>query len=173
MSGAPPRRPARRGTSTANLFVVLDLHRPWRHVKITGHRAAAGFAECMRDIHYPKAERIRVVLDNLSTHAPSALYQTFPADEARRILRRPEFHYVPKHASWLNMVEDEIRVLKGQCLARRTARHSRRRSPAGSRRATPLARASSGSSTPNALAARWLVATRCPRWRPRRDTMAV
>lgn len=124
---AAPERPARidyeyRRNGTANLFVFLDVHRPWRHVKITDHRAAGDFAECMRDlvdVHYPKAERIRVVLDNLSTHTPSALYQTFPADEARRILRRLEFHYVPKHASWLNMVEIEIGVLKGQCLARR------------------------------------------------------
>lgn len=126
---AAPGRPARvdyeyRRNGTANLFVFLDVHRPWRHVKITDRRAAGDFAECMRDlvdVHYPKAERIRVVLDNLSTHTPSALYQTFPADEARRILRRLEFHYVPKHASWLNMVEIEIGVLKGQCLARRIA----------------------------------------------------
>jgi transposase len=126
---ASPGRPARidyeyRRNGTANLFVFLDVHRPWRHVKITDHRAAGDFAECMRDLvdaHYPKAERIRVVLDNLSTHTPSALYQTFPADEARRILRRLEFHYVPKHASWLNMVEVEIGVLKGQCLSRRIA----------------------------------------------------
>ena len=124
---AAPGRPARidyeyRRNGTANLFVFLDVHRPWRHVKVTDRRAAGDFAECMRDLvdtHYPKADRIRVVLDNLSTHTPSALYQTFPAEEARRILRRLEFHYVPKHASWLNMVEIEIGVLKGQCLARR------------------------------------------------------
>ena len=89
-----------------------------------GHerRAAQDFAACMRDltdIHYPGAERIRVVLDNLSTHSAGALYQTFPADEARRVLRRLEFHYVPKHASWLNMVEIEIGVLARQCLDRR------------------------------------------------------
>jgi hypothetical protein len=73
----------------------------------------------LADIHHPKAERIRVVLDNLSTHSAGALYQAFPADEARRILRRLEFHYVPKHASWLNMVEIEIGVLAAQCLDRR------------------------------------------------------
>jgi transposase len=107
---------------TANLFVFLDVHRPWRHVKVTDHRAAIDFAECMRelvDVHYPAAEIIRVVLDNLSTHKASALYQAFAPEEARRILRRLEFHYVPKHASWLNMVEIEIGVLKGQCLDRR------------------------------------------------------
>ena len=73
----------------------------------------------LADVHYPGAERIRVVLDNLSTHSAGALYQTFPADEARRVLRRLEFHYVPKHASWLNMVEIEIGVLASQCLDRR------------------------------------------------------
>ena len=71
------------------------------------------------DIHYPQAEQIRVVLDNLSTHSAGALYETFPAPEARRLMRRLEFHYVPKHASWLNMVEIEIGVLRGQCLDRR------------------------------------------------------
>ena len=71
------------------------------------------------DVHYPKAERIRVVLDNLSTHTPSALYETFEPPEARRVLRRLEFHYTPKHASWLNMVEIEIGVMVAQCLDRR------------------------------------------------------
>ncbi len=71
------------------------------------------------DVHYPKAQRIRVVLDNLSSHSAGAIYQAFPPDEARRILRRLDFHYVPKHASWLNMVEIEIGVLRGQCLDRR------------------------------------------------------
>jgi transposase len=103
-----------RRNGTANLFVFLDVNRPWRRVKVTQRRAGEDFAACMReltDIHYPKAERIQVVLDNLSTHSAGALYQTFPADEARRVLRRLEFHYVPKHASWLNMVEIEIGVL--------------------------------------------------------------
>jgi transposase len=107
---------------TANLFVFLDAHRPWRKVKVTASRTAVDFATCMReltDVHFPKAERVRVVLDNLSTHSAAALYQAFPAPEARRVLRRLEFHYVPKHASWLNMVEIEIGVLRGQCLDRR------------------------------------------------------
>src|SRR5437762_1779087 len=73
----------------------------------------------LSDVHYPDADRIRVVLDNLSTHSPAALYQALPAPEARRVLRRLEFHYTPKHASWLNMVEIEIGVLRGQCLDRR------------------------------------------------------
>ena len=107
---------------TANLFIFLDVHRPWRKVKVTDSRTAVDFAACMQelvDVHFPKAERIRVVLDNLSTHSVGALYQAFPPDEARRLLRRLEFHYVPKHASWLNMVEIEIGVLRTQCLDRR------------------------------------------------------
>jgi transposase len=113
---------------TANLFVFLDAHRCWRKVKVTERRAADDFAHCMRDlvdIHYREAERIRVVLDNLSTHSPAALYQALPASEARRILKRLEFHYTPKHASWLNMVEIEIGVLRSQCLDRRIENHQR------------------------------------------------
>jgi len=124
---AAPGRPTRvdyeyRRNGTANLFVFLDAHRPWRHVKVTDRRCAEDFAECMRDLvdsHYPHATRIRVVLDNLSTHSRAALYRTFPPAEARRILRRIDFHFVPKHASWLNMVEIEIGVMKKQCLDRR------------------------------------------------------
>lgn len=111
-----------RRNGTANLFVFLDAHRPWRKVKVTDRRTSQDFAQCMRDlidVHYPQAERIRVVLDNLSTHSLGALYATFAPEEARRILRRIELHYVPKHASWLNMVEIEIGVLRGQCLDRR------------------------------------------------------
>ena len=109
---------------TANLFIVLDVNRPWRKVKVTDSRTAIDFAICMRelaDVDFPAAKRIRVVLDNLSIHSAGALYQAFPACEARRLLRRLEFHYVPKHASWLNMVEIEIGVLRGQCLNRRIA----------------------------------------------------
>jgi transposase len=109
---------------TANVFMFVDVHRPWRRAKVTDHRANADFAECMRDLvdlHYPEAERIRVVLDNLSTHTPAALYQTFAPSEARRILSRLEFHFTPKHASWLNMVEIEIGVMVDQCLDRRIA----------------------------------------------------
>ena len=124
---AAPGQPERydceyRRNGTANLFVFLDAHRPWRHVKVTERRTARDFALCMRDLadtHYPDAELIRVVLDNLSTHTAGALYETFPAPEAHRILQRLEFHYTPKHASWLNMVEIEIGVLRGQCLDRR------------------------------------------------------
>jgi transposase len=117
-----------RRNGTVNLFVFLDAHRPWRKVKVTDHRTGRDFAQCMRelvDIHYPQAELIRVVLDNLSTHSTGALYEAFPAPEARRLLRRLEFHYTPKHASWLNMVEIEIGVLRGQCLDRRIGERQR------------------------------------------------
>jgi hypothetical protein len=73
----------------------------------------------LADIHYPDADRIRVVMDNLSTHTTGALYEAFPAPEAHRVLQRLEFHYTPKHANWLNMVAIEIGVLRGQCLDRR------------------------------------------------------
>ena len=122
-----PGRPARFDyeyvrNGTANVFMFVDAHRSWRHAKVTERRACGDFAECMRDLvdtHYPTAERIRVVLDNLSTHTASALYETFEPAEARRVLRRLEFHYTPKHASWLNMVEIEIGVMVSQCLDRR------------------------------------------------------
>jgi transposase len=130
---AKPGQPERydceyRRNGTANLFVFLDAHRPWRHVKVTDHRTARDFAHCMRDlvdVHYPQAELTRVVLDNLSTHTAGALYETFPAAEAHRILQRLEFHYTPKHASWLNMVEIEIGVLRDQCLDRRIGERER------------------------------------------------
>jgi transposase len=135
-----------RRNGTVNLFVVMDVHRPWRKVTVTERRTAQDYAERLRelvDVDYPEAACIRVVQDNLSTHTPGALYETFPAPEAHRILGRLEFHYTPKHASWLNMVEIEIGVLKGQCLDRRIDNHAelereiaaweRRRNAAGAR----------------------------------------
>ena len=124
---AEPGRRARydyeyRRNGTANVFMFLDAHRPWRHAKVTERRANIDFAECMRDLvdtHFPTTALIKIVLDNLSTHTPAALYEAFAPDEARRILRRVEFHYTPKHASWLNMVEIEIGVMVSQCLDRR------------------------------------------------------
>ena len=110
---AKPMQPLRydceyRRNGTVNLFVFLDAHQPWRRVKVTDRRTNKDFAECMRelvDIDYADAKTIRVVMDNLSTHSPGALYDAFPAAEARRVLKRLEFHHTPKHASWLNMVE--------------------------------------------------------------------
>ncbi|HEU4888021.1 MAG TPA: IS630 family transposase [Thermoanaerobaculia bacterium] len=111
-----------RRNGTVNLFVVFDPHRAWRKVKVTERRTAKDYAHCMRelvDVHYPETACIRLVQDNLSIHTAGALYEAFPPAEARRILRRLEFHYTPKHASWLNMVEIEIGVLQSQCLNRR------------------------------------------------------
>ena len=96
----------------------------WRAVKVTDQRKKADFAECMRelvDIHFPDAEVIRVVLDNLNIHSPGSLYEAFPAQEARRILRKIEFHFTPKHGSWLNMAEIELAILSRQCLKQRLA----------------------------------------------------
>jgi transposase len=135
-----------RRCGTVNLFVAVDAHRPWRKVSVTQQRTAQDYAERLRelvDVDYPGATCIRVVQDNLSTHTPGALYEAFPAPEAHRLLERLEFHDTPKHASWLNMVEIEIGVLKGQCLDRRIddrvelereiAAWQRRRNAAGAR----------------------------------------
>ena len=106
----------------ANIYLCFDRHRGWRHAKVTATKKAADFAGLMRelvDVHYPDAECIRVVLDNLNTHQPASLYRAFPAPEARRLLRKLAFHYTPKHASWLNMVEIEIGNMNQQCLDRR------------------------------------------------------
>jgi DDE superfamily endonuclease len=107
---------------TCNLFTFFQPLADWRHVKVTQHRTKQDFAHCMKelvDVHFPEANIIRVVLDNLNIHTPAALYETFPAEEARRILRKLEFHPTPMHGSWLNMVEIELSVLANQCLDRR------------------------------------------------------
>ena len=105
-----------------NLFMFFAPLEGWRHVKVTDRRTKADWAYCMRDlvdVHFPDALLIRVVQDNLNTHDPSALYEEFEPAEARRILDRLEFHYTPKHGSWLNMAEIELSVLDRQCLDRR------------------------------------------------------
>lgn len=107
---------------TCNLFMFFEPHRGWRHVKVTDRRTAQDFAACLRDLvdtHYPDAALIRLVTDNLNTHSPAALYATFPAEEARRIARKLEWHYTPKHGSWLDMAEVELAILARQCLDRR------------------------------------------------------
>jgi hypothetical protein len=107
---------------TACCLLAFAPHDGWRHVTVAAHRANADFAHAMRhlaDACCPDATRIRVVLDNLSTHTAAALYQTFPPAEARRLAAKLEFHYTPKHASWLNMAEPELAVLARQCLDRR------------------------------------------------------
>jgi transposase len=107
---------------TVNLFMMVQPLSGWRMVKTTQRRTKVDFAACMKDlvdVHFPQATRIRVVLDNLNTHNPSSLYEAFTPEEARRILRKLEFHYTPKHGSWLNMAEIEISVLSRQCLKQR------------------------------------------------------
>lgn len=112
---------------TCNLFACFQPLAGWRHIQVTQQRTSQDFAHFLKylvDVLFPMAVMIRVVLDNLNTHTPAALYQTFEPAEARRILSRLEFHYTPKHGSWLNMVEIELSVLSRQCLNRRIpARH--------------------------------------------------
>jgi len=128
-------RPPRRGRvqrydyeyerkGTANIFLAVEPLAGWRQVTVTEHRTKLDFAAQMKqlvDVRYPDAKKVRVVLDNLNTHKAASLYEAFPPAEARRILRRLEFHYTPKHGSWLDMAEIELSVLGSQCLARRIA----------------------------------------------------
>lgn len=105
-----------------NLFMFCEPKRGWRHIEVTQQRTMLDFAEQMKwlvDVGFPEAERVRVVLDNLNTHKAASLYERFAPEEARRILRKLEFHYTPKHGSWLNMAEIELSVLSRQCLNRR------------------------------------------------------
>lgn len=110
----------RRGV--CNAFMLFQPLAGWREVKVTERRTKQDFAHVMRElveVHFPHAEKIRVVLDNLNTHTPASFYDTFPPEEARRLVSKLEFHYTPKHASWLNMAEIEFSVMVGQCLKRR------------------------------------------------------
>ena len=107
---------------TCNLFMFVRPETGWRHVEVTDRRTKQDFAHCMKDLvdrYFPEAEIIRVVLDNLNTHTPAALYEAFEPAEARRIIRKLEFHHTPKHGSWLDMAEIEFSVLAEQCLDRR------------------------------------------------------
>jgi DDE superfamily endonuclease len=91
----------------------------WRHVRVTERRTRKDYAECLRelvDVYFPAATKIRLVQDNLNTHDGASLYETFPPEEARRILDKLEFHYTPKHGSWLNLAESEISIMNSQCL---------------------------------------------------------
>lgn len=107
---------------TCNLFMFAEPQQGWRQVAVTDRRTTMDFAQCMKDlvdVYYPHADVIRVVLDNLNTHTLAALYEAFEPAEARRIVRKLEFHDTPKHGSWLNMAEVEFAVLSTQSLGRR------------------------------------------------------
>jgi DDE superfamily endonuclease len=123
-----------RREGVANLFVAFQPLRGWRHVEVTERRTAIDFAAQMQalvDVYFPTADVIRVVVDNLNTHTPAALYEAFEPAEARRIAAKLEFHYTPKHGSWLNMVEVELAVLTRQCLDRRLPNPERLRQETG------------------------------------------
>jgi hypothetical protein len=111
-----------RRNGVANLFMFCQPLAGWRHIEITERHTKLDFAEQMKwlvDEAFPAASKIRVVIDNLSTHSRGAVYERFAPEEARRILKKLEFHFTPKHASWLNMAEIELSVLARQCLSRR------------------------------------------------------
>jgi hypothetical protein len=124
-----PGQPARedyeyqRG-GVCNLFLVCEPLRSWRHVMVSQRRTRIDWAHCVKDlvdVHYPDAEQIVLVQDNLNTHTPTSLYEAFAPAEAKRLADRLELHYTPKHGSWLNMAEIELAVLTEQCLDRRLA----------------------------------------------------
>jgi hypothetical protein len=107
-----------------NLFLVCEPLAGWRQVTVSDRRTRIDWAHCIKelvDVHYPDAEQIVLVQDNLNTHTPASLYAAFPPAEARRLTDRLELHYTPKHGSWLSMVEIELAMLAGQCLDRRLA----------------------------------------------------
>jgi DDE superfamily endonuclease len=127
-----PGQPARhdyeyKRNGTANLFMLFAPLEGWRHVEVTERRTAIDYAKILRDLsdlHFPKAEKIVLVQDNLNTHRPASLYEAFAPAEARRIIERFEWHYTPPfcewgHGSWLNLAGSELAVLSSQCLARR------------------------------------------------------
>jgi hypothetical protein len=128
-----PSIPARRGhakrvdyeyrrNGTVNLFVFVQPRGGWRMVRVTDHRARTDWALMVRellDVQFPSAKIVRLVMDNLNTHSLGSLYEAFEPSEARRLAKRLEIHYTPKHASWLNIAENEIGVLSSQCLDRR------------------------------------------------------
>ena len=124
-AGQPARRDYEyKRNGTVNLFMLFAPLEGWRHVEVTARRTAIDYANMLRDladIHFPNAEKIVLVQDNLNTHAPASLYEAFEPAEARRIIERFEWHYTPKHGSWLNLAESELAVLANQCLSRRIA----------------------------------------------------
>ena len=106
----------------ANLFMLFAPLEGWRHVEVTDRHTAIDYAHVLKDlsdVRFPGARKIVLVQDNLNTHKPASLYEAFPATEARRLVERFEWHYTPKHGSWLDMAESELGVLASQCLDRR------------------------------------------------------
>jgi hypothetical protein len=155
----------RRGM--ANMFAIFEPKGCRRHLEVTERRTGVDFAHQMRslaDEHYPDAEKIRVVLDNLNTHTAASLYRAFEPSEARRVLRRLEFHHTPKHASWLNQVEVELSVLSRQCLSGQSASPIKKRWPErwlrGRPSATSGARQWTGDSQRRMLGRSWHASTR-------------
>jgi hypothetical protein len=122
-----PGQPARHDyeyerNGTANLFMLFAPLEGWRHVEVTDRHTALDYAQILKalsDQHFPAAHKIVLVQDNLNTHKPASLYEAFPPAEARRLVERFEWHFTPKHGSWLDMAESELSVLFGQCLDRR------------------------------------------------------
>jgi DDE superfamily endonuclease len=107
---------------TGNLFMMFEPLVGRREVLVTERRTAVDYAAAIQhlvDVSYPRAEKIVLIQDNLNTHKLASLYEAFPPEEARRLINKLEVHYTPKHGSWLNMAEIELRVLRGQCLDRR------------------------------------------------------
>ena len=124
---AKPGQPGRHDyeyqrNGTANLFMMFAPLEGWRHVKVTDRHTAVDYAQVLKelsDTHFPGSAKIVLVQDNLNTHKPASLYEAFPPAEARRLVERFEWHYTPKHGSWLDMAESELSVLSSQCLDRR------------------------------------------------------
>jgi hypothetical protein len=122
-----PGQPARHDPEYAregvvNCFLMTEPVRGWRQVRVSTQRTRLDFAHCIQELvdgHYPAAERIVLVMDQLNTHSPASLYEAFPPAEAKRLADKLEIHYTPKHGSWLNMAEIELSVLQRQCLDRR------------------------------------------------------
>jgi len=124
---AKPGHPARRDyeyerNGTANLFMMFAPLEGWRHVEVTDRHTGVDYAQVLKDLsdtHFPEAKKIVLVQDNLNTHSPASLYEAFPPEEAVRLKARFEFHFTPKHGSWMNIAEIELSVLARGCLARR------------------------------------------------------
>ena len=158
-----PGRPARvdyeyKRNGTASLFMMFAPLEGWRRVKVTDHRTAIEYAQVLKelaDIHFPRAKTIVLVQDNLNIHSKASLYEAFPAAEARRLVERFEWHYTPKHGSWLDLAESELGVLSARCLDRRIPNKQTRIDEIAAwehENATPITPSQTGTSPPKTLA---------------------